>query len=319
MYVGNYGYDIEIVRNINALPNSYLNADNSRTAAMVANNAFLSALVTNPFAGLVPGSGINNPTIARRQLLRPYPAFGDINTTNNDGSSLYHSVQASLQKRFSKGYTLGLAYTYSRWMQETEYLNAGDAQPTRMISDLDVPHRLSISGIFELPFGKGRPFLSDASGLTEALARRLAGPGRLHLPGRVPGAVRHRRLLQRRRIALPSGDRTTAQWFNTDAFTSILNGTALNATPVDHLRTLPLRFDDVRRDPIHNIDLSLIKSLGLRSGMRLQLRAEFINAFNQAYFPAPVSNPTTATFGQTTASNQENYARRAQLGIKLTF
>ena len=40
-YVGNYGYDIEITRNINALPNQYLNADNSRTAAMVANNIFL--------------------------------------------------------------------------------------------------------------------------------------------------------------------------------------------------------------------------------------------------------------------------------------
>ena len=131
VYVGNYGYDIEIVQNINALPNSYLNTDNSRTAAMNANNTFLSGLVTNPFAGLVPGSGINNPTIARRQLLRPYPGFGDINTTNNDGSSMYHSLQASLQRRFSKGYTVGLAYTFSRWMQETEYLNAGDALPTR--------------------------------------------------------------------------------------------------------------------------------------------------------------------------------------------
>ena len=60
VYVGNYGYDIEIVQNINALPNGYLNADNSRTAAMNANNTFLSAPVTNPFAGLVPGSGINN-------------------------------------------------------------------------------------------------------------------------------------------------------------------------------------------------------------------------------------------------------------------
>ena len=67
----------------------------------------------------------------------------------------------------------------------------------------------------------------------------------------------------------------------------------LNATPVDHLRTLPLRFDDVRRDPIDNIDLSLIKSLGLSNGMRLELRAEFINALNEPYFPVPVSNPTT--------------------------
>ena len=75
----------------------------------------------------------------------------------------------------------------------------------------------------------------------------------------------------------------------------------------------------MRRDPINNLDLSLIKSVGLSNGMRLELRAEFINALNQAYFPVPVSNPTSATFGQITASNQANYARRAQLGMKLTF
>ena len=54
-------------------------------------------------------------------------------------------------------------------MQATEYLNAADAEPTKMISDLDVTHRLSISGILELPFGKGRRFLSDANGFLNAL------------------------------------------------------------------------------------------------------------------------------------------------------
>ena len=56
------------------LPNEYLNTDNSRTAAMNANNTFLTGSVANPFAGLLPGTSLNNPTIARSQLLRPYPA-----------------------------------------------------------------------------------------------------------------------------------------------------------------------------------------------------------------------------------------------------
>ncbi len=319
VYVGNRGYDIEIVQNINALPNQYLNTDSSRTAAMTANNVFLSGQVANPFAGLLPGTGLNNPTIARRQLLRPYPGFGDITTTNNDGSSMYHSLQASLQRRFSKGYTVGVAYTYSHWMQETEYLNAGDAQPTRMISDLDAPHRISFNAVYDLPFGQGKPMFSSASGVTEALVGGWKVQGVYTYQSGFPIAFGTNAFYNGSDIALPAGDRTTAQWFNTDAFTSILNDTALNATPVDHLRTLPLRFDDVRRDPINNVDLSLIKSIFLPSGMRLELRAEFINAFNEPYFPAPVSGPTTATFGQTTASNQDNYARRAQIGIKLTF
>ena len=199
VYVGNYGYDIEITRNINALPSQFLNADNSRTAAMNANNTFLSASVANPFAGLLPGTSFNNATIARRQLMRPYPAFGDINTTNNDGKSWYSSAQLGLQKRFVKGYTLGVSYTWSKWEQATEYLNATDVDPTRMISDLDVTNRLAISGIYELPFGQGKRFLSRREHRDGRAARRLADPGRLHVPDRVPRRVRDRRVLQRHR------------------------------------------------------------------------------------------------------------------------
>jgi hypothetical protein len=80
-----------------------------------------------------------------------------------------------------------------------------------------------------------------------------------------------------------------------------------------------MRFDDVRRDSINNIDLSLIKDITIKGDVRLQLRAEFINAFNEAYFPQPVTGAATSTFGQVTASNQDNYARRAQIGVKLLF
>ncbi|HEV2761781.1 MAG TPA: TonB-dependent receptor, partial [Pyrinomonadaceae bacterium] len=111
-YVGNRGYDIEITRNINALPSQFLNTDNSRTAAMNERNTFLTATVTNPFRGLLPGTGFNNATIARQQLLRPFPAFGDINTTNNDGETWYHAGQFRLEKRFSQGYTVQASYTW---------------------------------------------------------------------------------------------------------------------------------------------------------------------------------------------------------------
>ena len=81
----------------------------------------------------------------------------------------------------------------------------------------------------------------------------------------------------------------------------------------------PYRATEVRRDAINSIDLSLIKDVVLRGDVRLQLRAEFINAFNQPYFPNPVVSATSTSFGQVTASNQENYARRAQIGVKILF
>jgi hypothetical protein len=316
-YVGNYGYDIEITRNINALPNQYLNADNSRSAAMNANNAFLAGSVANPFAGLLPGTSLNNPTISRRQLMLPYPAFGAINTTNNDGKTWYHSAQLGLRKRFTKGYTLGVSYTYSNWMQATEYLNAADPNPTKMISDLDVTNRLSVSGIYELPFGKGKRFLSDASGLAEALVGGWQIQGVYTYQTGFPigfGDI----FYNGGDIALK--DKTTLKWFNTAVFTSILTDpVANNSSAVDHLRTFPLRFDDVRRDSINNMDLSLIKSVSFSNGMRVELRAEFINAFNEPYFPGPITGVTSADFGKVTASNQDNYARRAQLGVKFLF
>lgn len=322
-YVGNYGYDIEINRNINVMPGKYLNADNSRTDAMNANNTWLSYSAANPFAGLVPGTSLNNATVGRSTLLRPYPSFGDITSTNNDGKTWYNSGQFGLQKRFTQGYTIGVSYTLAKWMQATEYLNASDPTPTKMIGDQDVTHRVSMSFVAELPFGKGKPFLSNASGIADALLGGWQFQGVYSYQTGLPvsfgtdafynGSDR----VNGKDIAIDNP--TTLKWFNTDVFTSILNSTSTLATPVNHLRTLPFRFSAVRRDSINNVDLSLIKNTKIKGGIGLQLRAEFINAFNEPYFPAPVVNPTSSDFGKITASNQDNYARRAQLGIKLTF
>ncbi len=317
-YVGNYGYDIEISRNINALPTQYLSTDTSRTTAMNNNNSFLTAAVTNPFVGLLPGTAFNNPTIARQQLMRPYPQFGDITTTNNDGKSWYHAGQFSLQKRFSHGYTFGLSYTRARWMQATEYLNAADAKPTKMISDLDVTNRFSASAVVELPFGRGKRFLANANPAVEAVLGGWQLQAVYTFQTGFPIAFGTNGFYNGGDIALKASERTTLRWFNTAAFTSILTDTSTNATPINHLRTLPLRFDDVRRDSINNVDLSVIKNVRIR-GVGIELRGEVINAFNEPYFPAPNSNPTSSSFGQVVASNQDNYARRAQVGVKIVF
>jgi hypothetical protein len=316
-YVGNYGYDIEITRNINALPTQYLNADNSRSAAMVANNTWLTTAVANPFVGLMPGTSLNNATISRSQLLLPYPEFGTINTTNNDGKSWYNSGQFGLQKRFSQGYSLGVSYTYSKWTQATEYLNGADPTPTKMISDLDVTNRLSVSGIYALPFGRGKRFGSNVSGIVDGFIGGWQIQGVYTYQTGFPIAFSTDPFYNGGTVAIDN--KTIAKWFNTDAFTSILTGTSTNATPVNHLRTFPLRLSDVRRDSINNLDASLLKDVRFSGGTRLQLRLEFINVLNQPYFPAPQVNPTQSTFGQVTASNQSNYPRRAQVGVKFLF
>jgi hypothetical protein len=223
-----------------------------------------------------------------------------------------------VQKRMSRGYTIGLAYTYSHWMQATEYLNAADPTPTKMISDLDSPHRLSMSGIYQLPFGRGKKWASNASGVTEALVGGWQIQGVYTYQTGFPVAFGD---LFYNGAAVGISNPTTSKWFDTSAFTSVLTNTSTNSTPVDHLRTIPLRFEDVRINPFNNFDLSLIKDTRLKGNMRLQLRLEYINVLNYAKFNISNVNVTaTATaFGTVTASNQDNYARRAQVGVKLLF
>lgn len=322
VYVGNFGYNIEIARNINAVPNAFLNTDNFRSAAMNTRNTALTANVTNPFRNVngYQGTGFyTNANIARSQLLRPFPQFGDITSSVNDGKSWYHAGQFSLQKRMTDGYTLGVAYTWSKWLQATEYLNAGDAEPTRMISDQDAPHRIAVSGIYELPFGKGKRFLSDNS----VLDRFVGGwqiQGVFQFQTGFPIRLANDAFYNGGDISLPSSERTTARWFNTNVFTAVANGaSSTNATPVSHLRTLPFFFSDLRADNINNVDLSVLKNTKINETMRIQFKFDMINAFNEPYFPGPVVNPTQGNFGQISAANVNNYARRMQFGFKFLF
>ncbi|HKP86905.1 MAG TPA: hypothetical protein VJZ26_12460, partial [Blastocatellia bacterium] len=112
------------------------------------------------------------------------------------------------------------------------------------------------------------------------------------------------------------------------------------AFQLDHnVRTFPLRFGFLRGDPGNNFDLSLVKNTAINERMKLQLRFEATNALNHPNFPTGslnttqfggpsaagvttngvVTSATAATFGQVVQSNQANYPRRIQLGIKFLF
>lgn len=344
VYLADRGYDIEIARNLNALPNKYLSTDTSRTAAMNSNNTNLGGTVANPFfcnnpnatgtgctsgAALFVGAG---NTTSRRQLLLPFPNFGTITTSVNDGESWYHSGQLSLNKRFAKGWGLQFAYTRSKWLEATEYLNAADEHPVKQSSPQDVPNRFSTSGFYELPFGKGQLFFSNVNKWANAIIGGWQIEGTYVYQSGFPVRFANDAFFLGGKIAIPRSEQTVARWFNTSTFISVVGGnptcggatTGANcSTPVDHLRTLPFYFADVRSDPINNADLGLRKDIRLKESMKIQLRMEFINAFNHPLLNVGTGQitvaPGTATFGQVVASNQQNYARRAQLMVKFVF
>jgi hypothetical protein len=163
-YVGSRGWDLltgggnqagEI--ELNPIPAQYLSTSRTRDQAVID---FLVGTVTNPFAGLIPGTGLNNNTVARSQLLRPYPHLGNVRTFRSDGTSVYNSAQFKVEKRFTKGYTVLAGYTWSKFTERVFLLNPTDTEYEERLQDADVPHRFVVSAIWELPFGQGRRWAS---------------------------------------------------------------------------------------------------------------------------------------------------------------
>jgi hypothetical protein len=314
-YVGNKSINLELTRDINALSNQYLSTSNVRDNTQ---NAYLTAAVPNPFSGLLPAASgapqsFTGTTIGRSQLLRPYPQFGNLNTTTNEGYSWYHSFQVHADKRFSRGLTLTANYTFSKWMQATELLNPGDPAPTRMISDQDAPHRISATFLYQLPFGRSGQLFRGAGPVVNGLVGGWQIGGFWSFQSGFPLNFSGNDYFLTG-DALTVEDPSLRRWFNTGAFV-----TASTAQPVNHLRTNPYRFPSLRGPRINNLDLSLNKEIVLRESVRLRFSAQALNALNHPLFPGPNLSPANALFGTISASTQANYPRNFQLELKLMF
>ena len=317
-YVGNYGSNIQTSRNLNATPNQYLSTLPTRDLTTIN---YLGANVPNPFFGLLPttaAAALQGQNIARERLLRPYPQFDTVNTTTNEGRSWYNALQTSLQRRFANGFTVGSTYTYSKATEAFEFLNAGDVDPWKGVSAVDVPHRMTVNGIYELPFGKGRRYGANTNGLVNGLIGGWQFSGIYTYQSGFPtgfGNIFFTGNLDD--IDLPASERTLTRWFNTDAGFNKVS----TQQPGSNVRTFPLRLGNVRSDTVSNFDLSLIKNTTV-VGKTLELRFDALNALNHVLFPrgaALITNPSAANFGATVASAQENYARRVQISVKFLF
>ena len=314
-YVGNYGSQLQTSRNLNATPNEYLSTSPVRDQDRIN---YLGQNLPNPFFGLMPStasSALQGANIARERLLRPYPQFDAVNTTTNEGQSWYNALQVNLQRRMSGGYTLASSYTYSQFTEAIDFLNAGDPEPWKGVSSADSPHRLTVNGIWELPFGRGRRYGAEVNSILAGFISGWQISGIYTFQSGFPvtwGNIIFTGNLDD--IALPGGERTVARWFNTDAGFNKVAAQQL----ASNVRTFPLRLDSVRTDNISNVDLSLIKNTAI-AGKTLELRFDALNALNHPLFPGPQANPTAATFGSITASTQNNYARRVQVSAKFLF
>jgi len=295
-YVGSRATRILISRNLNFLPAKYLSTSETRDATTIS---YLGKSFTSPFYGT---NSIYGKTITRYNLLLPYPQFTSVNVNDETGYSWYHSAQVRMEKRFAKSYTLSLSYTFSRMMEATSYLNASDPQPYEALSTMDRPHRLVISGIWELPFGKGRRFGSNLPGALNFFAGGWQFNGMVQRqsgPALEWGDVWTLFSGDSTKVGLSKSERSVDRWFNTGAGFNKVSTQQL----ANNIRVSPKYFSNLRADGQARWDFSLFKTFPIVDRVNVQFRAESINAWNHPNLSTPTMTVTSSTFGQITTQD----------------
>lgn len=214
------------------------------------------------------------------------------------GLSNYHSLQAKVTRRFSGGFNLLAAYTFGKSIDNgpapfnlarnnQRPQSAFDLTNERAVSSHDVRHNLVVSSLYELPFGKGKTFLNNMSGVGHAFLGGWQINAIYTLRSGLPvNVVRdNQRIgfegLRPNLVGDPElSDRTLDRFFNTTAFSV----TGLGNSPGNTGRNI------LRGPGFSNLDFSLFKQFGLnslREGMDLQLRFEFFNVTNTPHFDRP--------------------------------
>jgi Carboxypeptidase regulatory-like domain len=332
-YIGNRSYNLTTSTDItNTLPRQFLSTSPVRDETLISslNENFTGS--KNPFFNLIPGQGFNG-TVSRAQLLRPFPQFTDIVTQRYDGWAIYHAGQFRVERRFSRGYTFLSSYTWSKVVEKVSFLNDSDTEYERRIGTDDIPHRIVISGIWELPFGKGRKWGRSWNGFIDAFLGGWQAQGIYQWQSGRPMDLDDRNVFfngdPSKLRAIINGETVdgtfdTSGFYFSDAAVQT-NGVVDPAKQRDddridldrNIRTFPSRFSGFRGQNLNLWDLSVIKTFSITEGVKFQLRGEFLNAFNHPQFGNPNTDPANANFGRVTS--QTNLPRNVQIGLKLIF
>jgi len=257
----------------------------------------LLAPVPNPFFGdSTFGNLSQSPTLTRSQLLRPYPQFGALWANQvSAGRRRYDSMILEAERRFRSGWGARVNYTWSR--TEDNVAGEGNAFSNRNASiqnsyDLDaeysrsitdIPHRLNVSGIVELPFGWTISAMGYfQSGFPVAVFQGFNNTGLLgdlQRPNVAPGVE-------------PGHEGSTEENLG-----SYLNRAAWTQAPAFLFGNAPRTDSRVRTPSRHNFDVALQKSQRVGGGS-LMVRVEVINVFDHPDFSGPVTNVSSPNFGK---------------------
>jgi hypothetical protein len=267
------------------------------------------------------------------------PLIGQAHAMLNREFSIYHALQVKVERRFTSGFYMLAGYTYSHSIDDGSISSTGANAPIasgggmpqdsfnwraeRGNSDFDLRHRMVVSFIYELPFGKGKKFLSASNKFVDGFlggwqlngiaaaqtgsvwTPRLADSSYLNAG---PGGIVRPYLVGDPN--LPSSEQTVDHWYNVAAFAQ--PGDA--GTPNYTYGTLGR--NTMRGPHASNLDLSLFKNFRITERLKLEFRSEFFNIFNHQNLALPNPGIGAAQAGTIRGASAP---RQIQFALKLLF
>jgi len=343
-YVGSMGTHLEqYSQQINQISDTLLAEAAAQFAVGGRSRVTLLESAPNPF--LVKGQtlALAAPTTTVGQLLRPFPQYTSVELAGQGSfSSIYHSLQITARRRFAGAGSLLVAYTNSKLISNTDTLTSwletgvGGIQDNnnlgaeRSLSSQDVPQRLVISYVLDLPFGQGRNYLSNIGGGWNDILGGWGIDGVTTLQRGFPlvfanGQANDVTLFgagSRPNVAsgchkssAAAGPSRLRAWFNPACFSAPADFTFGNQSRVDPA---------LRSDGVNNFDFALFKKLmlGRDTNTGMEFRVEFFNLFNRTQFAPPNTiccTTNNANFGVVTSTAQGTNPRLIQFALKFLF
>jgi len=200
------------------------------------------------------------------------------------------------------------------WTRDTEtfFLDEFSGTTTWRPSNDARPHRLVVSNIWELPFGKGRAWVGQGW-LSKVVGGWQIGASLQYQPGPLLGWGNSFFYGDIDKIARHGSERTLDRWFNTDGFERV----AARGPDGFHRRIFPTRIEGIRRDSTKQLDMNLLRSFKIKERWDNQFRIDLINAPNHPQFDSPDTSPFSSDFGKVTS--QIATTRWIQLQYRLRF
>jgi hypothetical protein len=298
---------------------------NEKPDIFLAYGADENLRVPNPFYGVLPSTAPlgASATIAQRQLWVRYPHYSSVSLRGfNTNTIVYHALQLNYEKRFSSGLSLLWNHSISK-MFDNNTTSLINERHYRTISGMDRPHVMNLAFVYDLPFGKGRPWLtsgwlSHALGGWKLSGRAGYSSGEpLSISDTNGRPIRLRNAAKSGPIKERIGDRVDPvtkevlnPYFDTKAFQSLPTQYMVSPEP-------PV-FAELRAPAYFALyDMTLVKRFTIFERWNFDLRADSTNPFNSPRFGSPGTNMANkATFGVIESAGG---TRNIQLTFRVTF